>query len=127
MVGSSGHRVLAATLPFVDSWNTWYDGYGNTPAGFRAQNARVDAACDRAGRDPASLERSACVLVRMGTGEAERPDEPGITPIHGDRAEIAQALLAMSEAGADEVIIVCDPITEASIRELGDVLALLRD
>ncbi len=127
MVGSSGHRVLAATLPFVDSWNTWYDGFGNTPAGFREQNARIDAACDRAGRDPASLERSACVLARLGTNVAERPDEAGITALHGDRAEIAQALVAMSDAGADEVIIVCDPITEASVRKLGDVLALLRD
>ena len=30
----------------------------------------------------------------------------------------------MAEAGADEVILVVTPITEASIRELGGVLAL---
>jgi hypothetical protein len=28
----------------------------------------------------------------------------------------------MAEAGADELILVLDPITEASIRELGDVV-----
>ena len=45
MVGSTGPRVLAATLPHVDAWNTWYDAYGNTPEGFRALQARIDAAC----------------------------------------------------------------------------------
>ena len=30
MVGSSGERVLAATLPYVDVWNTWFDWYRNT-------------------------------------------------------------------------------------------------
>src|SRR4051812_47026631 len=29
MVGSNGPRMLAATLPHVDWWNTWYTGFGN--------------------------------------------------------------------------------------------------
>src|SRR3954463_14980591 len=28
MVGSTGERVLRATLPYVDGWNIWYDWFG---------------------------------------------------------------------------------------------------
>jgi probable F420-dependent oxidoreductase len=124
MVGSSGSRLLAATLPWVDVWNTWFDWYGNTADGFRAKQETINAACELAGRDPATLERSACLLVRVGEGEPERPN-PGATPVQGTRDEIADGLVSMTEAGADEVIIVSDPITEGSIRELGEVIASL--
>ncbi len=39
---------------------------------------------------------------------------------------LAAGLRAFAEAGADEVIVVCDPITEASITHLGPVLAMVR-
>ena len=125
MVGSSGERVLAATLPHVDTWNTWFDWYGNTPEGFEKKLREIDAACERAGRDPSSIERSACVLVRLGYTE-ERPDQEGVTPLEGSPEEVGAGLLAMAEAGADELILVLDPITEASIRTLGDVVQRLR-
>lgn len=31
MVGATGPRMLAATLPHVDAWNIWFDLCGNTP------------------------------------------------------------------------------------------------
>ncbi len=125
MVGSTGDRVLAATLPHVDTWNTWFDWYGNTPEGFGTKLREIDAACERAGRDPASIERSACVLVRLGDAK-ERPDEEGVTPLEGSPEDIGGGLRAMAEAGADELILVLDPITEASIRTLGDIVQRLR-
>ena len=70
MVGTKGPRQLAATLPYVDSWNTWFDWYGNTAEGFAVQNAEISAAAESAGRDPAELERSACVLVAFEIGRA---------------------------------------------------------
>ena len=125
MVGSTGQRVLAATLPHVDVWNTWYDWFGNTAAGFADKSREIDDACQRAGRDPATLERSACVLVRLAD-TAERPDEPGVTPLTGSPDEIGDGLGAIAEAGADELILVLDPITKSSIRSLGDVVRQLR-
>jgi probable F420-dependent oxidoreductase len=125
MVGSIGDRVLAATLPHVDVWNTWYSWYGNTPEGFRTRRSEIDAACERVGRDPTTIERSACVLVRFGAG-GERVTKPGLTPLQGSTAAIADGLRAIAEAGADELIIVCDPITEDSVRTLGPVLQEIR-
>ncbi len=126
MVGSTGERVLAATLPHVEGWNTWFDWYGNTPEGFAAKGSEIDAACERVGRDPTTLERSACVLVQLGGGASERTPEAGVVPLRGSDDQIAAGLHAMAAAGADEIIVVCDPITEASIVTLGDVLAILR-
>ena len=125
MIGSTGTRVLAAALPHVHVWNTWYDWYGNTAEGFASKIRGIDEACERAGRDPATLERSACVLVRLGD-DAERRDEPGVTPLGGSPEAIGAGLREIAEAGADELILVLDPITETSIRTLGDVVRTFR-
>jgi probable F420-dependent oxidoreductase len=126
MVGSTGERVLAATLPHVDIWNTWFDWYGNTAEGFHAKQREIDDACERAGRDPSSIERSACVLVRLDRDAHARPDEPGVTPLEGSLDEVGAGLREIAEAGADELILVLDPITETSIRALGGVVRTLQ-
>jgi probable F420-dependent oxidoreductase len=122
MVGSTGARILAATLPHVDAWNTWYDWFGNSAEGFSAKRSEIDGACERAGRDPSTLVRSACVLVRLAGG-GERPAEGDARPLQGSARGIREGLRAFAEAGADEVIVVCDPISEASIREVGEIVA----
>ena len=126
MIGSNGPRMLAATLPHVDAWNTWYEDYGNSPDGFAELNERISTASRDAGRDPGDLERSACVLVAPGTASGERAATPDAPPVTGSAGEIATTLRELAEAGADEIILVVDPITERSIRELGDVVGLLR-
>jgi probable F420-dependent oxidoreductase len=119
MIGSNGPRMLAAALPHVSSWNTWYEDYGNTAEGFAALNARISEAAERAGRDPAEIERSACAHVVLDPANPERELE--VPPIDG--ADVAARVRELGEAGADEVIIVAGPITERSIRALGDALA----
>jgi probable F420-dependent oxidoreductase len=126
MIGSSGERVLRAALPHVDAWNTWYDLYGNTPEGFAVENAKIDEAAARVGRAPSEIRRSACVRVVLDRSADERPIDAACPPIEGPSERIAERLRAMAEAGADEVILVVSPITEASIRSLGDVTATLR-
>ena len=119
MIGSNGPRMLAAALPHVSSWNTWYVDYGNTAEGFAALNTRISEAAERAGRDPAEIERSACAHVVLDPANPERELE--VPPIDG--ADVAARVRELGEAGADEVIIVAGPITESSIRALGDALA----
>ena len=121
MVGSTGPRVLAATLPWVDAWNTWFDWFGNTPEGFARGSAWVSERCEQAGRDPAEIERSACLLVRLDALSRERSDDPAAPAV--PLGSLRAALEEMAGAGADEVILVADPITEASVRELADAIA----
>ena len=120
MVGGDGPRLLAATLPHVDAWNAWFNRFGNRPEGFARLSATIDEACERAGRDPATLIRSACLLVEVAGGAGERSPDPASPPIPGD--ELHSLLRAFADAGVDEAILVLDPITEHSIRSLRTAL-----
>jgi alkanesulfonate monooxygenase SsuD/methylene tetrahydromethanopterin reductase-like flavin-dependent oxidoreductase (luciferase family) len=126
MIGSNGPRMLAIALPHVDAWNTWYEDYGNSPEGFARLNDRVSEAAREAGRDPGEIRRSACVFVALDRSAGQRPITPAAPPLEGSPERIAATLRELSEAGADEAILVVSPITERSIRELADVVAMLR-
>ncbi len=127
MVGSFGPRMLAITLPHVQMWNAWHLDYGNTREGLTTLLAAVDTACKAVGRDPATLERSVCPLVRMSDGRG-RPSGSGeiVPPLDGtDPAALADELAALAEMGISHVQLVLDPITPASIAELEPTLRLL--
>jgi alkanesulfonate monooxygenase SsuD/methylene tetrahydromethanopterin reductase-like flavin-dependent oxidoreductase (luciferase family) len=121
MIGSNGERMLAAALPHADRWNTWYAGYGNTVEGFADLNGRITVAAERAGRGPAEIERSACVLVELDSAAVRRPHtDEGLEPVTPDC--LATHLAALEDAGADEAILILRPITEGSIKALGPLL-----
>ena len=123
MIGSNGPRVLGIALPHVDAWNTWYTDFGNTAEGFAALNERISAAARDAGRPPGEIERSACVHVVLDHSDPGRPIEA--PPVEGTPDRIAERLRELAEAGADEAILVVSPITERSIRQLAEVVALM--
>ena len=126
MIGSNGPRMLAITLGGVDAWNTWYASYGNDPAKLATLNGEITAAARAAGRDPATLRRSACVLVRTDPASTERPLGEELPPVEGSSAEIVAKLAAYAAAGADEIIVIANPINERSVREIGALLPALR-
>ena len=98
MIGSNGPRMLRIALPHADAWNTWFEDYGNSAEGFAALVERIGI--------PSTVERSACVLVGLGGGE--RPSEvPAV-----ERGRLAAHLRELADAGADEAILVVDPIDE---------------
>ncbi|MGH9063605.1 MAG: LLM class F420-dependent oxidoreductase [Acidimicrobiales bacterium] len=110
IVGGHGHRrtpLLAAR--FADEYNLAFGGLDE----LAAQCERVTRACEQAGRDPASLRRSAAVVVCCGAGDAEvsrraaaigREEaelrEHGAT---GTPGEVAERLRAYGTSGADTV------------------------
>jgi alkanesulfonate monooxygenase SsuD/methylene tetrahydromethanopterin reductase-like flavin-dependent oxidoreductase (luciferase family) len=128
MVGSIGERMLALTMPYVDSWNAWYSWTGNRPDGVRPLREKVDAACVAAGRKPADVERTVAVLVRLPGATARRREADAseqVTPLEGSPDDVAEALRAYSREGIGHVQLVIDPITEASIEALAPVLEKL--
>ena len=120
MIGANAPRMLSIALPHVESWNTWHTHYGNTPEGFSRHNAEVSEAAERAGRDPATLERSACVLVRAGGAGDERPETS--PPV--ELASLRTHLRALEDAGADEAILVLTTPDEPAMREAAAEAAL---
>ena len=118
MIGSNGERMLSIALPHVDWWNTWYASYGNTVEGFAELNDRITQAAERAGRDPAEVQRSTAVLVELDPDAVKRPhsdeDSPPVA-LDGLRAHLD----GLAEVGADEAILILRPIDEPSIRAVG--------
>jgi alkanesulfonate monooxygenase SsuD/methylene tetrahydromethanopterin reductase-like flavin-dependent oxidoreductase (luciferase family) len=127
MVGSSGPRMLRITLPHVDAWNAWFDDFGNVPAGVLPLRDRVDAACREVGRDPATVERTVAVAVRMpgGKGRVQGGAAAPTPPISGTAEEMAAAIRGFAAAGIAEVQCVLDPISEDSIEAFAAVLDAL--
>jgi probable F420-dependent oxidoreductase len=129
LIGSSGPRMLAATLPYAAAWNAWYADTGNRTEGVASLRAIVDEAAVAAGRDPAEIERTVAVQVRMpgGSGRVMGDTDPRMTvpPLEGTAEVIAEGLRAYAREGIGHVQLVVDPITEASVAALVPVLELL--
>jgi len=122
MLGSNGARMLGIALPHVDAWNTWFTSYGNTVEGFANLRGDIDGACVRAGRDPAEIAHSVTVLVNVGEGRGERPHD--VPPVA--LKDLSAHLRLLGEAGADEAILVLDPIDERSTRQVADAIVELK-
>jgi alkanesulfonate monooxygenase SsuD/methylene tetrahydromethanopterin reductase-like flavin-dependent oxidoreductase (luciferase family) len=112
MVGSGGPRVVGFASPHVDWWNCWYSWYGNTPDGFAELSAKFDG----------DFRRSACVLVAVDGGAGERPFDEEAPPV--EPAALAGHLALLADAGADEAILVLDPIDERSVEAIARALRL---
>jgi probable F420-dependent oxidoreductase len=124
MIGTMGPRMLRVTARHADAWNTWFTWYSNRPAGLAALREKVDAACGDIGRDPATLERTAAVLVQVEGEEVARrggPEERA-APLRGTPEELAEQLRAYAAEGISHLQLVVDPITVRSIERLAPVL-----
>jgi alkanesulfonate monooxygenase SsuD/methylene tetrahydromethanopterin reductase-like flavin-dependent oxidoreductase (luciferase family) len=126
MIGASGPRMLGLTARYADAWNA---DFGSSPESIRGLNDNVDAACREAGRDPATLERSASLLVNVA-GHA-RPGDNWVADaragqaLSGSTEELASALRAYADAGIGLVQVWLDPNTVAGVEAFAPVLALL--
>jgi alkanesulfonate monooxygenase SsuD/methylene tetrahydromethanopterin reductase-like flavin-dependent oxidoreductase (luciferase family) len=112
LVGSTGPRVLAAAGDHIDYWNYWYAWYGNSPAGFAEVRQKLDG----------PFLHSACVLVAVEGRSIERAADEESPPVHP--SELRRHLDELADAGADEVILVLDPINEQSVAAVAGELGL---
>ena len=127
MVGTTGPRMLRLTARHADAWNAWFTWFGNRPEGIAALREKVDDACTEVGRDPATLVRTAAVLVQLEQGKVARrggPQEQS-PPLRGSAEELADQLRAFAAEGISHVQLVVDPITVRSIERLAPVLQTL--
>lgn len=130
LIGTRGERMLRLTARHADLWNVWLAFGTNQPAEIPPLRGAVDAACRSVGRDPASLARTAAVMVDP-LGYAASPiilARGGIapTPIAGTPDEIAQQLLAFVREGISHLQVHLHPNAPASVAAFAPVLAALR-
>jgi alkanesulfonate monooxygenase SsuD/methylene tetrahydromethanopterin reductase-like flavin-dependent oxidoreductase (luciferase family) len=124
LIGSNGPRMLAATLPHVDAWNTWYTSYGNTSDGLAELVGLVDRVCDEVGRDRADIERTAAVYVHApdaGARASGGRNDTSVPAITGSAEAVADQLAAIAGVGIEHLQVVLDPIDARSVEWLGSV------
>ena len=125
MIGSIGPRMLRITMPHADAWNVWFADTGNSPAGVAPLREKVDEACRDVGRDPAGVERTVAVQVRLPGGRGRIQGSYATAappPLEGDPDHMAEVLCAYAHEGIGHVQLVLDPIDRASIEAFAPVL-----
>jgi probable F420-dependent oxidoreductase len=123
LVGGEGARLLRLTASYADLWNTGYMGDPGTMAG---PLARIDAACRKVGRDPATLGITALIALWFPD---LLPDKPSYadSPLTGTPAQIAAAMHGYAELGVQHIMFQCAPYTQQTRERLTEALHLYRD
>jgi probable F420-dependent oxidoreductase len=126
LIGGSGSRILGLAARFADIWNRDFDVWNPDVTPYSAEDLRawvprVDAACVEAGRDPATLSRTAGVLVDM----PHVPAREGWNAISGTPEQLADGLRDYARAGFTHVQIWLEPSSLEGVEAFAEVLALL--
>jgi alkanesulfonate monooxygenase SsuD/methylene tetrahydromethanopterin reductase-like flavin-dependent oxidoreductase (luciferase family) len=116
-------RMSRLTAQYADDWNCVL-GFGHsTPVEFLRHWAPLEAACERVGRDPATLTRHATISVSL----ADTPFPiPGAVPLSGQPGQIAARLTEFGRAGVDHLSMMLHPWNAAGIEAFADVISALR-
>jgi alkanesulfonate monooxygenase SsuD/methylene tetrahydromethanopterin reductase-like flavin-dependent oxidoreductase (luciferase family) len=122
MMGAKGPKMLRLAALHADVWS-WYVEERSDLEEFEPRLASLEAACLAVGRDPASIGRSAGILVEPTsvTGSAEVL----ATPIRGSAEEIADGIRAFRAGGFTHVEVLLWPRTLAALEAMAPVLELL--
>ena len=130
MIGSSGPKMLGLLARYADLWNVWLVHGVSRAEAIPPLRERVDAACREAGRDPATVGRTATVLVDfIGTDDVGlRLMRPASTPepIRGDAPAVAAALRAFAGEGIAHLQIFLQPNNLAGIERFAPVLEAVK-
>jgi len=122
MIGTTGKRMLALTAKHADQWNVWFQPVENRLDMLVELMKEVDAACEAAGREPSTLERTVAVKVEVGP---HAPSTMSTEPLRGTPEELASQLRAYADAGLSHLQIWPEPNTVAGVEAFGRVLEAL--
>jgi alkanesulfonate monooxygenase SsuD/methylene tetrahydromethanopterin reductase-like flavin-dependent oxidoreductase (luciferase family) len=115
LVAAFGPRMLRLTARHADAWNTAW--FGAPDERLRGRLEALDAALTAEGRDPTTLERTVGIEVRdpsLGVDEEDGEDRA----FGGSVEELAEAIAAYDELGIGHLIVVLQPMIEASLERL---------
>lgn len=132
IMGGKGEKTLQVVARHATEWNC---SYGRLDT-FREKSARLDAACEAMGRNPASLRRSVMIPFVIGSGaagiqnriDAHRamfPNLPGNLVewrsagfVGGEPGEVVEQLQAFAAAGAERFMLQHNDLDDLSSLEL---------
>ncbi len=116
LVGTSGERMLNLTARYADAWNTaWHP----TAEAATEKLSLLTAACERAGRDPATMTTTVGVNIELEGTASKRGNS-----LTGSAEEIAAELGRFRAAGFDHLIAGVSPCTPENLASFADIVAL---
>jgi alkanesulfonate monooxygenase SsuD/methylene tetrahydromethanopterin reductase-like flavin-dependent oxidoreductase (luciferase family) len=110
LIGSTSDRMLGLLVRYADAWNTGWSG--DTEA-LKARIAKLDAACEAAGRDPKTVVRTVGVELSV-----EGSPKSGAGQISGGFDEQLSRLREIEALGVDHILIRITPSTPQTIADL---------
>jgi len=123
MIGAKGPKMLHLAARHADIWS-WFVEEQSDLSEFGPRLAALEAACLDVGRDPATIGRSAGIVVEP-TSITGAADVIGV-PIRGSAPEIAESFRAFQAGGFDHLEVILWPPTLEALDAMGPVLALVR-
>jgi alkanesulfonate monooxygenase SsuD/methylene tetrahydromethanopterin reductase-like flavin-dependent oxidoreductase (luciferase family) len=123
MIGASGPKMLRLAARHADIWS-WYVQERSDLVEFGPRLAALEAACAEVGRDPATIGKSAGIVVEPTsfTG-SEAVFGP---PVRGTAEEIADACRAFGAAGYTNLELVDWPPTLGALDALAPAIEILK-
>ena len=124
-IGASGPRMMALAARYADAFNTaWYAD----PQAVAKKRDELYAACERVGRDPATIALTAGASVQLlAPGEAQGQGWQGLAPqgIQGEPEQVAETLRGFAAVGVRHLIVIPEPFGAQTIERFAEVLRLL--
>ena len=114
MIAATKPRMMSLAARWADRFNSVW--YGLPTDDFRRERADLVAACEVAGRDPATIEISAGVTVRYPATGASQNDQDGLL---GTVDTLTDGLAAWRAEGVDEVMCRPERPTVAQVEVIG--------
>lgn len=104
LVGTGSPRMLRLTARFAQEWNTW-----GPPSGAGVVIQKLNEACEKEGRDPATMRKSVQALFFITPDEASaeslRAKVPAERSVVGTTSQIVDAIAEYQALGFDEVCV----------------------
>ena len=104
LVGSGSPRMLKFTARFAQGWNTW-----GTPTTTPEVLARLNHACELAGRDPQTIHKTTQALVYIVNDPAKvdavRATAPAKSSLVGTTAQLTEMIGQYVDLGFDEFLL----------------------
>ena len=122
LVAAFGPRMLRLAARHADAWNTAWYGTPDDRLGERL--AAFEAAVEAEGRDAGTISRTVGVTVRDPEHPVSGNDDSEDTSFSGSVDELAGVIDAYADLGIDHLILVLQPMTEASLDRLARAVAL---
>ncbi len=120
-VVKGGPRMKRLVTQYADHWNCWITDHSNVGA-YREAYDDILRACEKHGRDPGSLTKTAAIAVCLPGWTSGMPGEA----ITGSMNEMAETIDGFLQEDLDHLIVYLEPSTPQGLELFSQVLEEVR-